>query len=268
MKTRKRLWSSGWRLGLVGLALAVWAPLARAPAAGLLVADGGFGGTLEIKEHAVQVTINNGIAVTRVTQVFVNKENRIVEALYTFPVPRGASVANFSMWIDGKEMVGEVLEKQRARRIYESYKETRKDPGLLEQTDYKTFDLRIFPIAAGAEQRIELTYYQELDFDHDWATYVYPLATNTRRELDTRVTGTFGLNVEIKSAVPLAQVESPSHGDAFVVAAHRPEYFQAALEVQGGSLARDVVLAFQQSRPRTGLDLLTSKPRAKTAISP
>src|SRR5262249_9153619 len=76
----------------------------RARAAGLLVADGGLGGALEIKEHSAKVTINNGIAVTEVTQVFVNTENRQVEALYTFPVPRGASVSNFSMWINGKEM--------------------------------------------------------------------------------------------------------------------------------------------------------------------
>ena len=115
--------------------------------AGLLIADGGFGGILEIEEHEAKVTINNGIAVTEVTQVFKNIENRRVEALYTFPVPRGASVANFSMWINGKEMVGEVVEKERARQIYESYKRTNKDPGLLEQVDYKTFEMRIFPIA-------------------------------------------------------------------------------------------------------------------------
>ena len=117
-------------------------------AGGLLIADGGFGGTLEVKEHEVDVTINNGIAVTRVTQVFQNMEQRQVEALYTFPVPKGASVANFSMWINGKEMVGEVLEKKKAREIYESYKVTRQDPGLLEQVDYKTFEMRIFSGAA------------------------------------------------------------------------------------------------------------------------
>ena len=39
----------------------------RAQAAGLLIADGGLGGALEIDEHAVRVTINNGIAVTEVT---------------------------------------------------------------------------------------------------------------------------------------------------------------------------------------------------------
>ena len=89
-----------------------------AQAAGLLVADGGFGGVLEIKEHNARVTINNGVAVTEVEQVFVNTEKRVVEALYVFPVPKGASVANFSMWIGGKEMVGEVVEKERARQIY------------------------------------------------------------------------------------------------------------------------------------------------------
>ena len=52
-----------------------------AHAAGLLIADGGFGGVLEIKEHDVQVTINNGVAVTQVTQIFKNTENRQVEAL-------------------------------------------------------------------------------------------------------------------------------------------------------------------------------------------
>src|SRR4051812_18970247 len=74
-----------------------------ARAAGLLVADGGLGGVLEIKEHTVSVTVNNGIAVTTVDQIFVNTESRQVEALYTFPVPKNASVANFSMWINGKE---------------------------------------------------------------------------------------------------------------------------------------------------------------------
>jgi len=102
------------------------APKSRA--AGLLIAEGGFGGVLEIIEHDVSVIINNGVAVTEITQVFRNTENRQVEALYTFPVPKGASVSNFSMWINGQEMIGEVLEKERAREIYNSYKQKKRDP--------------------------------------------------------------------------------------------------------------------------------------------
>jgi Ca-activated chloride channel family protein len=246
----------------LGLAVAAWIAIlspASVQAAGLLVADGGWGGVLETREQEVRVTINNGIAVTHVTQTFHNTEARQVEALYTFPVPRGASVANFSMWIAGKEVVGEVLEKKRARQIYDSYKQTRRDPGLLEQVDYRTFEMRIFPIGPGADQKVQITYYQELDFDHDWATYVYPLATVTRKDVDSRATGRFSFALDLKSAVPITGLESPSHGDAIVVARHSDSYYQASLETPGGNLAKDIVLACHLSRPRTGFDLVTSK---------
>lgn len=230
----------------------------QAHGSGLLIADGGFGGVLEIKEQDVKVTINNGIAVTEINQVFLNTENRILEALYTFPVPRGGSVSNFSMIINGKEMIGEVLEKERARKIYESYKRTKRDPGLLEQVDYKRFEMRVFPIAANAEQRIKVTYYQSLDFDHDWATYVYPLATSTKG-LDEKTTGKFALTVDINSEIPITQFSSPSHGNQFVVANHNEKYARASLETTEGDLSKDVVISFQARRPRTGLDMIASK---------
>jgi Ca-activated chloride channel family protein len=241
-------------------AVSLWClTAARSDAAGLLIADGGFGGQLEIKEHDVKVTINNGVAVTEINQVFQNTENRVVEALYTFPVPKGASVANFSMWIGGKEMIGEVVEKKRARQIYESYKTTRRDPGLLEQVDYKRFEMRIFPIAAGAEQRVKVTYYQELDFDHDQATYVYPLATATRSDAKQATTGKFALSLEAKSEVPIVEMKSPSHEGDFVIVSHTPNYYQASLEARGGDLSRDLVLHYRHERPKTGFDIVTSK---------
>ena len=242
-------------LGLLTLAL----PISRTHAAGLLVADGGFGGKLEITEQDVQVTINNGIAVTRIDQVFLNTENRIVEALYTFPVPNGASVSNFSMVIDGKEMIGEVVEKQRARQIYDSYKTQKRDPGLLEQVDYKAFELRVFPIAAGAEQHISITYNQQLDFDHNTATYVYPLATTTKGELDSMTRGKFAVTIDVKSEIPILKLYSPSHTNDFVVTSFTSKYTRASLEVTEGDLNRDVVITYDAERARTGIDVVTSK---------
>ncbi|WP_417734158.1 MprA protease, GlyGly-CTERM protein-sorting domain-containing form [Rosistilla oblonga] len=253
-------------VGLLVVAVASVGVLFARPAdaAGMLVADGGAGGVLEIKQQDVRVTINNGIAVTQIDQVFVNTENRIVEALYTFPVPRGASVSNFSMWISGKEMIGEVVEKQRAREIYNSYKRVRRDPGLLEQVDFKQFEMRIFPIAAGAEQRVRIEYYQELQLDHDWGTYVYPLATQTAgRPIDTRVQGRFSMNLELLSEVPLQELRSESHEDDFVVVNHTENYAQASMELTEGDLSRDIVLAFQTKRPQTGVDVVASWPEGE-----
>jgi Ca-activated chloride channel family protein len=243
-------------IALVLLALAMAKPVR---AAGLLIADGGFGGVLELKEHDVKVTINNGIAVTEVTQIFHNTENRQVEALYTFPVPKQASVSNFSMWINGKEMIGEVLEKERARQIYNSYKQRRKDPGLLEQVDYKRFEMRIFPIAPNADQRVQIIYYQELDVDHDDVTYVYPLATVSRGALDSRTTGRFAFQLETKSAIPVSKLSSPSHGNDVVVVDHSDRYKLVSLEQKSGSLASDIVIHYSLNRPHSGIDLITSK---------
>ena len=234
--------------------LAVVAGAAACPAAvdaaGMLVADGGLGGVLEVKDQDVHVTINNGIAVTEVEQVFINKEQRVVEALYTFPVPKGASVSNFSMWIGGQEMVGEVVEKQRAREIYESYKQKRRDPGLLEQVDYKRFEMRIFPIPAGGEQRVRITYYQELDFDRDQASYVYPLATVAVAGAKEHTTGRLSLSLDVKSEVPIAAMKSPSYNDQFVIVQHaNPKYWQASFETQGGDLSRDLVIDYSVERP-------------------
>ena len=119
--------------------------------------------------------------------------------------------------------------------------------------------MRIFPVPANGDQRVEIAYYQELEVDDDALRYVYPLATSTRPEADSRTTGAFSINVEVKSAVPVAAVGSPSHGEAFVIARHAADYVQASLESRGGRLDRDVVIDLRLARPRTGLDLITSK---------
>lgn len=260
-------WGRRWSTVFLFLSVAVAARglLVARPvqAAGLLVADNGSGGVLQVKQHDVRVVINNGIAVTEVEQVFLNTENRVVEALYTFPVPRNASVSDFSMWINGREMVGEVVEKKRAREIYESYRRVKRDPGLLEQVDYKRFEMRIFPIAAGAEQRVRITYSQELTYDHDTATYVYPLATLATPTASQQVADRFSLSVEAKSAVPIVEMSSPSHGDEFAVAQHTDTYWQASLERKQGDLHRDFVIVYKTQRPQTGIDVVASKPDAE-----
>jgi Ca-activated chloride channel family protein len=138
-----------------------------------------------------------------------------------------------------------------------------RDPGLLEQTDFKTFEMRIFPIPARAQQRVALTYYQELDFDHDQATYVYPLATSPRPGLVEQVKGKFAITFEVLSDAPIVEFGSPSHRDDFVVAKHSSKFFEAGLEATGGDLGRDVVLTYRVDQPSTDIGILTSKPEAE-----
>ena len=81
----------------------------------------------------------------------------------------------------------------------------------------------------------------------------------TRKDVDSRATGKFAFALDVRSAVPITAMESPSHGDAFVVAKNSDSLYQGSLETPGGSLAQDIVVACHFSRPHTGFDLVTSK---------
>ena len=101
-------------------------------------------------EHNVEVVIESGYAITTVEQTFFNPHAQDLEAIYSFPVPEKGTVSEFTIWIDGKPVSGEVLEKKQARQVYETEKQAGRDAGLTEKNDYKTFDISVSPIRAGA----------------------------------------------------------------------------------------------------------------------
>ena len=66
------------------------------------------------------------------------------------------------MWIGDQLVEADVVEKQRAREIYETILRERRDPGLLEWAGGNIFKARVFPIPADSEKRITITYTQVL----------------------------------------------------------------------------------------------------------
>jgi Ca-activated chloride channel family protein len=101
---------------------------------------------LEIRYHRVDITIENQVAVTHVDQVFYHPNDWTVEGTYVFPIPRGAAVTNFILWIDGQPVQGEILDADEARRTYEEIVREMQDPALLEYADQGAVKARIFPI--------------------------------------------------------------------------------------------------------------------------
>src|SRR5262245_32661560 len=105
------------RLLAVLVLLAMAAP---APARGLLIPTEKKLPPLAMLNHQVSVSVEDQVAITRVEQTFRNHTDRQLEATYVFPVPKGASVRKFTMWVDGKETAGELVEADKARQIYTS----------------------------------------------------------------------------------------------------------------------------------------------------
>ena len=132
-------------------------------------------GPLRIALHKVDVSVDNQVALTKVEQVFANDHPVQLEAHYIFPVPKGATIIDFSMTINGKLMRGELLEKNRARKIYEGIVRRSRDPGLLEHVGKNIFRVRVFPILPRSTQKIELTYTERVNYDRGVCRHVYPL---------------------------------------------------------------------------------------------
>jgi Ca-activated chloride channel family protein len=187
-----------------------------ANAAGLLKPIGAPDDHVLIKSHHVHVTINNGFARTEVDQVFENTSDQDREAIYTFPLPRQSSLSELSLWIDGNEVLGEVVEKQKAREIYEQQVAHGNDTALAEKNDFKTFDVNVGVVRAHSETRVRLVYYQPLEIDLNVGRYLYPLAEGNVDDdripfwsIDDRVSSGVSFNLELKSAFPVEDVRVP-----------------------------------------------------------
>src|SRR5437868_6129207 len=156
--------------------LLAWAGLARAH--GLLIPEEKNVPPLAMLNHHVTISMEDQVAVTRVEQTFRNHTDRQLEATYVFPVPKGASVNKFAMWVDGKEVKGELVEAEKARTIYTDIVRRIQDPGLLEYMGNNLLKLRVFPIPPRGDQKVALSFTAVNDRDSGLVQYTYPLKTD------------------------------------------------------------------------------------------
>lgn len=162
---------------------------------------------LSIKYHHVQIKIDNQVAQTTVDQVFKNDYPRDLEGTYIFPLPEDASISKFSMFVGGEELKGEILDRDRARRIYEDIVRRRKDPALLEYYNQGMFRARVYPIPAHGETRIKLGYSQVLKFENNLCEYKYSLSTEKFSQSPLE---NVQIDLVINSDIPIKNVYSPT----------------------------------------------------------
>jgi len=207
---------------------------------------------LAIKHQRVDIDIDNGVATTKIEQVFKSNVDRVLEATYIFPLPEGASIGEFAMYINGKRQTGELVEAQKAREIFEGIVRRMRDPGLLEYIDNQLLKMRVYPIPARGEQRIEVSYTQQLDYEGGTYKMVYPLHTT---KAASRTLEDFTIGASIKSKVPIKTIYSPSHD----VGISRKGKHQAVVgfEQYQSLLDKDFVLYYGVSEKRFGLNLIT-----------
>ncbi len=141
----------------------VWDDVPPAPAEqgiGTLEVAGRTDLTAQLDLAAVSVDVRpmGAMAAYEVEHRFDNPTDDVLEGTFRFPVPDGAVVTGLAMEIDGKLMEGEVLDRDRAREIYQSIVDQMQDPALLEWEKGRAMKLRVFPIEAHGQKRVIVRY--------------------------------------------------------------------------------------------------------------
>ena len=248
MKTIKRLFATA-AAALILLAGSMTTTLA----AGLLTPRDSSLAAPQIRSHQVEVTIEDGYAITQVDQVFSNPNANDLEAIYAFPVPEKGTVSEFTVWIDGQPVTGEVFERQEARQLYEEEKSAGREAGLTEKQQHYRFEVSVSPVHASSETRIRLVYMQPAQVDTGIGRYVYPLEDGETDDRalafwrnDPVVQEDFSFKLKLRSGYPVTALRLPQHPQA-VITNHGDQEWAAEIPHRSG-----VGVATDDSDPAIG----------------
>ena len=176
---------------------------------------------LPIKQLTLDITVEDQVARVALDQTFHNNAPQDLEGVYRFAIPPTAALQRLAMYVDGKLTESAVVERMRARRIYEELVYRRVDPALLEWAGTGRLSLKVYPLKANEDKRLMLAYTESLPKLYDDYTVTVPLP-----EVDERV-GAFDVNVRIKNCAN-CELVSTSHqiatersGEDAIVKLHR-----------------------------------------------
>lgn len=173
---------------------------------------------LEIHGYDVDVTVVDGVARTFIDMTFFNHTDRRLEGTFFYTVPGGATISEFAMYVGTTRIVGEVLEQQSARQIFEYIRREQRDPAMLEWAGGNLFKMRVYPIEPNSEKRIQLGYTQVLPRRDGKLSYTFPLVSEMLKKNPLR---TLSMGVKILSSANILDLECPTHRTEIGMAENR-----------------------------------------------
>jgi Ca-activated chloride channel family protein len=131
---------------------------------------------IAIESVDVQARIVGHLVETSMTMVFHNPNRRVLAGDLTFPLPAGATVSGYGLDVNGRLVDGVVVDKVKARQVFETEVRKGVDPGLVEKVAGAAFRTRVFPLPANGRRTVRVSWVSEVDVGADGARYRMPLA--------------------------------------------------------------------------------------------
>jgi len=186
---------------------------------------------LPLKSTRADVKIAGVAAAVKITQVYKNHGKKALEAIYVFPASSRAAVHAMRMTVGQRIIEAQIMERHQARETYEAAKKAGQTTSLLEQQRPNVFQMNVANILPGDEVKVELNYMELLEPEDNVYEFVLPtvvgprysnLAAQGAPDTEQWVQNpylhqgqappyTYGLSLEVLSALPVVQLASPSH---------------------------------------------------------
>jgi Ca-activated chloride channel family protein len=186
---------------------------------------------LPLKSTRADVKIAGVVAAVKITQVYKNQGKKALEAIYVFPASSRAAVHAMRLTVGQRIIEAQIMERSQARETYEAAKKAGQTTSLLEQQRPNVFQMNVANILPGDEVKVELNYMELLEPEDNVYEFVLPTVVGPRySNLAARGAPateqwvqnpylhqgqappyTYGLSLEVLSALPIVQLASPSH---------------------------------------------------------
>lgn len=179
---------------------------------------------------SVEAHLKDFVAKVILSQRFVNRESRPVEAVYVFPLGEGAAVCAFEAVVDGVRVTGQVMEREKAFERYDDAMAAGHGAYLLDEERTDVFTVSVGNLPPGKEATIRITTVEEMPAEGDDIRFTLPTTVSPRYapETDRRGVGRspaealnppvafrvpYGLDLTVTLEMPSAirGVESPTH---------------------------------------------------------
>jgi Ca-activated chloride channel family protein len=226
-----------------------------ASAAGLLIPQDKDLPPLAMVHHRVDIAITEQVAVTTIEQSFRNHTTRQLEATYLFPIPKGASVNKFTMWVGDIETTGEMLDAKKANQVYTDIVRRTQDPGILEYMGNNLMRLKVFPVLPGKDQKVKISFTYVANHDNGVVEYIYPLKTDGK---GTKTLEEFSVKAKITSQHPIQNVYSPTH--AISLTRNGDKEVTMSFERSQAMLDKDFQLFYSLGNKEIGITPLVHRP--------
>lgn len=143
--------------------------------------DGGETRELVLHEFAVAATTRPGTVRSHVAIEMAGPPSQRVEAIIRLAVPRGAAVTSATLWVNGQPMSGAFVQRDRARDIYRSIVDRRRDPALVTWDGPGWVSVSIFPLERGEARRFEIEWIEPAATEGGLIRYRVPRVANGGR---------------------------------------------------------------------------------------